>query len=190
MKLSFASLAVTGLLLSGCASAPIQFYTLGAPAIASTTTALGPTTPVVTVDPVQVPDYLDSQDMLVRHGDVLDRSPHGRWASRLSRGVTDLVTARLSQIWPSVFVTSQSSASTPGTRLNITVTRLDIATDGLGTLEADWSFIPTNEKKPVLHHRASFTARGSIVTDAGNVALTRDLVEQLSTAIGASTPQL
>ncbi|QEH96793.1 PqiC family protein [Gluconobacter thailandicus] len=188
MKLSFASLAVAGLLLSGCASAPIKFYTLGAPAIATATSPLNATTSVLLVDPILLPDYLDSQDMLVRHGDLLDRSTNGRWGSRLSRGMTDLVTAKLSQIWPTVFVTSHASSSTPGTRLNINVTRLDIAADGQGTLEADWSFIPSDEQKPVTHHRASFTAHGPIATDAENVALTRELVEQLSAAIGASTP--
>ncbi|OAG74645.1 hypothetical protein A0J51_00183 [Gluconobacter japonicus] len=188
MKLSFPSLAVAGLLLSGCSSAPIKFYTLGAPAVATATTPLSATTSVLEVDPILLPDYLDSQDMLVRHGDLLDRSTNGRWASHLSRGMTDLVTAKLSQTWPTVFVTSHTSASTPTTRLNINITRLDIAANGLGTLDADWSFVPSDEQKPVTHHRASFTAHGPIATDAGNVALTRDLVEQLSAAIGASTP--
>ena len=188
MKQTVISLAVTGFLLSGCSSAPLRFYTLGAPAIEGASLPLRANTPVLTVDPVLIPDYLDNQDMIIRKGGLLDRSPNSRWASRLSRGITDLMTAQLSQAKPSIFITSHPSTATPATRLSVVITRLDITSEGHGTLEADWSFIPSEEQKPIVRHRAVFSTQGQSTTDAGNAALTHSLVEQLSTAISASAP--
>ena len=39
---------------------------------------------VIEIRRVIVPDYLDLQDILVRDGSRLERSPRGRWASRFS----------------------------------------------------------------------------------------------------------
>ncbi|WP_215748718.1 MULTISPECIES: membrane integrity-associated transporter subunit PqiC [unclassified Gluconobacter] len=188
MRLPFASLALVGLLLSSCSSPPVRFYTLGAPAIGNNLPASTAPETILAVDPVIIPDYLDSQDILVRDGDLLDRSANGRWASRLSRGVTDLVTAQLSRSWPSVFVTTHPSAGSPQTRLVITINRLDITKSGQGTLEADWSFVPTDEHHPVARQRASFSAQGSVATDDRTAALTRELVNQLAVKIGTSAP--
>ncbi|WP_046899476.1 membrane integrity-associated transporter subunit PqiC [Gluconobacter oxydans] len=188
MRLHLASLTLAGLLLSGCTSPPVRFYTLGAPAIGNDLPPSTASATVLAVDPVIVPDYLDSQDILVRNGDLLDRSANGRWASRLSRGITDLVTAQLSRSWPAVFVTTHPTAGSPQTRLAITINRLDVTKAGQGTLEADWSFIPADEHYPVVHQRASFSTQGSTATDDGITAVTRALVDQLAAKIGNSSP--
>ncbi|GBR48506.1 hypothetical protein GRO01_08280 [Gluconobacter roseus NBRC 3990] len=181
----FALLALAA--LSGCAAPPMQFYTLGAPAIAQVNATLPATAPVLDVSHVTLPDYLDNQDILTRHGDQLDRSPNGRWGSRLSQGVTDLLAAHLGRDWSSYIVTTQPLAETPALRLAVNISRLDLDSNGQGSLEADWAIIPSDEHQPVLRSRGSFTAQGSIATDASKVVLTRALVEQLAARI-ASTP--
>jgi len=187
MKFSSASLAIATLLFSGCASPPIHFYTLGAPAVPGVAPSLSATTHVMAVTRITLPDYLDTQDIVVRDGDQIDRSPNARWASRLSQGATDLLAARLAQSWPSVFVTTQPQSGTPDNRLSVNVSRLDITHDGQGTLEADWAIIPRDEHLPIKHQRAVFTTQGNVSTDTGNAALTRNLLEQLASRIAQTT---
>ncbi|WP_349291800.1 PqiC family protein [Gluconobacter sp. Dm-44] len=176
-------------LLSGCAAPPVQFYTLGAPAISQTgNTALPATAPVLNVARVALPDYLDNQDIMTRHGDQLDRSPNGRWGSRLSQGVTDLLAARLGQDWPHYIVTTQPLAETPALRLAVNINRLDLDSSGQGALQADWALVPSDTHRAILRNRGSFTAQGSVTTDAGKVALTRELVEQLASRIDSTIP--
>lgn len=174
--------------LSGCAAPPVQFYTLGAPAIAQADAAIPATVPVLNVSHVALPDYLDSQDILTRQGDRLDRSTNGRWASRLSQGVTDLLAAKLGQDWPGYMVTTQPLAESPALRLAVNISRMDIDSSGQGSLAADWALIPADEHQPILRSRGSFTTQGNITTDAGKVALTRELVEQLASRIASSFP--
>lgn len=174
--------------LAGCAAPPVQFYTLGAPAIAQNNTTLPASAPVLGVSHVTLPDYLDSQDILTRHSDQLDRSPNGRWGSRLSQGVTDLLSAHLGQDWPNYVVTTQPLAETPALRLAVNISRLDLDSSGQGALDADWALIPSDEHQPILHSRGSFIAQGTVSTDGGKVALTRTLVEQLATRIARTTP--
>ncbi|WP_349291843.1 PqiC family protein [Gluconobacter sp. Dm-62] len=175
--------------VAGCAAPPVQFYTLGAPAIAQNNAALPASASVLSVSHVTLPDYLDSQDILTRHGDQLDRSPNGRWGSRLSQGVTDLLSAHLGQDWPNYVVTTQPLAETPALRLAVNISRLDLDTSGQGALDADWALIPSDEHQPILHSRGSFTAQGAVATDGGKVALTRTLVEQLAARIASTTPR-
>ncbi|WP_337249220.1 PqiC family protein [Gluconobacter sphaericus] len=175
-------------LMSGCAAPPVQFYTLGAPAITQNTAALPASAPVLSVSHVTLPDYIDSQDILIRHGDQLDRSPNGRWGSRLSQGVTDLLAAHLGQDWPGYAVTTQPLAETPALRLAVNISRLDLNSSGQGALTADWALIPSDEHQPVQRSRASFTSQGSVTTDSGKVALTRTLVEQLAARIASTSP--
>ena len=180
---------LTVALLSGCAAPPVQFYTLGAPAIAQTSnTTLPATAPVLNVARVALPDYLDNQDIMTRHGDQLDRSPNGRWGSRLSQGVTDLLAARLGQDWPHYIVTTQPLAETPALRLAVNINRLDLDSSGQGALQADWALVPSDTHRAILRSRGSFTAQGSVATDAGKVALTRYLVEQLASRIDSTIP--
>ncbi|MBB2200027.1 membrane integrity-associated transporter subunit PqiC [Gluconacetobacter tumulisoli] len=181
-------------LLAGCASPPVRFYTLGAPAIATgavpvTSAALAPTAPVVEVGRIVVPDYLDGQDIVVRSGNQIDRSASGRWASRLSVGATDLITARLAQARTDLFVTDQPQPLPATWRLTVNVSRLDVTRDGTAALDADWSIIPHDPRLPILHNRASLTQSGSAATDGAVATLTQALLDQLADRIVAGWPK-
>ncbi|EHH69655.1 PqiC family protein [Gluconobacter morbifer] len=175
--------------LSGCASPPLRFYTLGAPAISHDDSTLPANAPVIAIARVNLPDYLDTQDMIVRDGSQLERSASGRWGSRLSQGITDLITAHLAKSWPSCLVTTQSqSITTPDVRLVINITRLDLDSQGQGTLEADWAFVPRDENHPVLKNRGIFSVRGAVSSDMENADLTRNLVQQLASRLAQTQP--
>ena len=115
--------------LGSCAAPPVILYTLGQPAITGPEIPLRGKATVIEVARVTLPDYLDTQDILIRRGSALESSHRGRWASRLSLGVTDLLTAKLAQSRPDALVTDQPQTGIPSARLLINVSRLDTAAE-------------------------------------------------------------
>ena len=71
-------------LLTSCAAPPLVLYTLDAPDTGPGAAALSRKALVIEVTRVSLPDELDSQDIQVRRGSVLQASHQGRWASRLT----------------------------------------------------------------------------------------------------------
>ncbi|WP_051537149.1 PqiC family protein [Asaia prunellae] len=173
-------------LLSACASAPVQFYTIAPKA--SDMTLPQKNAPVIYVPRLSLPDYLDTQDILVRDGSRLVRSSNGRWASRLSQSATDLIVARLSQNWPQKMVTAYPPIDTPDARLGITIERLDLLKEGQATLLASWSELPRDETSPPLQGHATVSVQGSVADDAAKAALLQQLFERLADKIATSLP--
>ncbi|AQS86350.1 hypothetical protein A0U92_08085 [Acetobacter aceti] len=191
-KLALVAGLVFAVSLAGCASPPLRLYTLegAATVIPITSGPVAETGPVLEISRVTLPDYLDSQDILTRRGNTVERSPNGRWAERLSSGITDLITARISAARPDVFVTEQAPiGSFARARLRIVITRLDISTSGPASLDANWTYISDNDHGPVKTERAHFTSSVSgSGTDERVVEITNDLVNQLSRTIASSLP--
>ncbi|MCW4591475.1 PqiC family protein [Gluconacetobacter entanii] len=190
-------LIVSASLLAACSSAPVKFYTLGASAIATGATtpsgsvsAVTDTTPVIQVEQARIPDYLDGQDILVRDGHEIERSSLGRWASRLSVGATDLVTARLAQKWPDRFVTDQPQPIPASWRLAINISRLDVSRNGAAALNADWAIIPQDLRQPIARNRTHIEVAGGTATNNHVAEITESLLDQLSDKIAASWPQV
>jgi uncharacterized lipoprotein YmbA len=176
------ALAVAGLTAS-CASPPLTIYTLGAPAAAVGTGPLGQKTLVIEVRRVTIPDYLDSQDILVRDRNVLARSSLGRWATRLSLEATYFLTSELARRRPDTLVTDQPPIEPPNDRIFVAISRLDVTSAGVATLDADWQIVPRDPKQPVRRGRAQFTSSGPVATDQDVVALTKAVLSQLADAI-------
>jgi uncharacterized protein len=170
-------------LLASCASPPLSLYTLGGPAVAADAPPLGGRAVVIEVRRVTVPDYLDSQDILVRHGNTLERSARGRWASRLSLGITDLLTGRLARRRPDALVTDQPQTEAPSYRILVNISRLDVTADGKATLEADWQIVSRDAAMPVRRDRAGFSVTGPVATDQDVVTLEETVVDRLAGAI-------
>ncbi|PYD82557.1 hypothetical protein CFR80_05775 [Komagataeibacter oboediens] len=186
-------LLLSAVVLSACSSAPVRFYTLGAPAVAvgaesSSTIPITDSTPVIEVERARMPDYLDSQDIMVRNGHEIERSGLGRWASRLSVGATDLITARLAQKWPNLFVTDQSQPDRPTWRLQLNISRLDVSRDGKSALNADWAIIPQDTRVSILRNRTTIVMDGNTASNANIAKVTESLLNELSDRIEASWP--
>ncbi|MGS0648286.1 PqiC family protein [Komagataeibacter melomenusus] len=186
-------LLLSAMVLSACSSAPVRFYTLGAPAIATgaetaSTTPITESTPVIEVERTRLPDYLDSQDIMVRNGHEIERSGLGRWASRLSVGATDLITARLAQKWPNLFVTDQPQPDRPTWRLQLNISRLDVSRDGTSALNADWAIIPQDSRQPIQRNRTIILSSGATGSNDNIAKVTEGLLNQLSDRIEASWP--
>ncbi|MCE2575426.1 membrane integrity-associated transporter subunit PqiC [Komagataeibacter sp. FNDCR2] len=187
-------LLLSAVMLSACSSAPVRFYTLGAPAIATgaqsvgTTTQITDTTPVIEVERARLPDYLDSQDIMVRDGHEIVRSGLGRWASRLSVGATNLITARLAEKWPTLFVTDQPQPEGPTWRLQINISRLDVSRDGNAALNADWAIIPQDSRASILRNRTVIVMESNTASNANIAKVNESLLNELSNRIEASWP--
>jgi uncharacterized lipoprotein YmbA len=168
--------------LTACAAPPLKVYTLDAPAVVVDT---GPaqTQASLEVWRIVLPDYLDTQDIVLREGSQIKRSNHARWASRLSIGATDLVTARLAAARPDLFITDQPLVSPARYRLFINISRLDVSWDGTASLAADWTIVPRDNRRPELHERTAFALTGPVKTDADVVGLTNAVLDELAVRI-------
>jgi uncharacterized protein len=170
-------------LLASCGAPTLTLYTLGAPSAASDATPLGRKPLVIAVARVTVSDELDTEDIVVRDGSTLLRSHLGRWASRLSLGITDRLTERLAKRRPDAVVTDRPLTETPAYRVLVNIGRLDVTTAGIATLDADWLVVPHDPSVPTQRNRGHFSATGPVATDHDVVTLVGRVLDQLAEAI-------
>lgn len=175
--------ALGALLLSGCASPPLRLYTLGATPVSEDARPLPRGAPLIEVDRLILPDDLDSEDILLREGNVVERSATGRWVSRLSLLATDLVTARLAMRDPDGLVTDQWSVEAPDYRVMIQIARLDVTNGGLAMMDANWQILPRDPERRAIRGRAEMRLSGPTATDRDIVRLETALFERLADAI-------
>ena len=184
-------LAVIGIPLASCAAPPVTLYALGASGGGSPgtppATALQPGAAVIQLSRVTLPDYLDTQDIMVRRGSVLDSSHTGRWASRLSLGATGLLAARLARTRPDALVTDQPQTTAPTHRLLVNISRFDVAADtattGRATLDADWLIVPRDAALPTMRGRITLGVEGPVGSDQDVVAMETTLLSRLADSI-------
>jgi len=178
-----ASMALAALLLAGCAAPPLRLYTLGAPAVGEDSRPLPHRAEVIEVDRLSLPNDADSEDILLTDGDVVERSPTGRWVSRLSLLATDLVTARLAMRAPDALVTDQWPAEAPDYRVTIHIARLDVATSGEASLDADWQISARDPGPGPIRGRVEIRLTGPTATDQDVVRLETALFDRLADAM-------
>jgi uncharacterized lipoprotein YmbA len=138
---------------------------------------------VIEIVRATVPDELDTQDIVVRSGSVLIRSNTGRWASRLSIGITDRLTGALSARRPDALVTDRSQADAPAYRLMVNINRLDVADTGTATIDADWLIVPHDAAIPTRRNRTRFTDTGPVTSNQDVVTLIGRLLDHIAGAI-------
>jgi uncharacterized lipoprotein YmbA len=183
-----AGTALAVVALAACAAPPVTLYTLGQAPVAGPEIPLTSGAVVIDVARVTLPDDLDTQDILIRRGSTLESSHRGRWASRLSLGATDLLTARLAQSRPDALVTDEPQTGAISYRLLIDISRLDVAADAVATqgsavLEADWVIVPRDPAIRTRRGRVRLVVAGPIGTDQDVVALERKVLGQLAGSI-------
>jgi len=135
--------------LAGCSSAPVQYYTLTAPAQSPSIGGTVQTAPTaaareplyVEVLPVGLPEMLDRAQMVVRQGDagvtVLDRQ---RWASPLSDELRAALSTQLAaQLGAADAAGLPRQAGVPVWRVKVEVRRIDAWPGRQLQLDTDWS---------------------------------------------------
>jgi len=174
---------LTALALGACAEPPLRLYTLNDPAAIGPPGQLRPGAPVIAIDRLTLPDYVDTVDILLRQGSVLERSDGARWASRLSILATNLITAQLASRAPGALVTDQWKGTAPDYRIMVQVSRLDVTSTGIASLNAYWQIVPRDHPLQAVRDRTQIRVTGPVATDQEVVDLETEVFERLAAAI-------
>ena len=134
------SLAVSGALaLAACASAPIHYYTLIAPATqaSSASTRSGPAFELL---PVGVPAQDDQPQLVVRQGSQGVALLQGeRWIAPLADELRGALSVDLAQALGGTDMTGLPHGDAPVMRIKVDVRRFDSQPGGYALLDAAWS---------------------------------------------------
>ena len=142
--------------------------------------------PVVQVERVQLPDYLDTRDILTRRDHQIVPSETGRWAERLSVGATRVLATSLGAHLKGVVVTSAQPVDPPMLRVVIDVTAFGSTADGQVVLAARWTVTDGTGQRSLAAEQASFTEPVSGAPDGAVVAaMSLTFLEKLANRISA-----
>lgn len=183
-----AALGAVCLLHGACGSSqPPGLYMLGtapAPVVGAAPQA---GLQVVEVKPVGVPDYLDTTDLLVRHGgSQMVPSPTGRWGERLSAGVTRALAAGLAARLPRMAVTATPPVERQARQVLVDIESFEARADGKTVLVARWTITDGGARQTLASERVSLTERMAGTGDAAVVAAMTGVTEQLADRIAAA----
>jgi len=132
-------IAAAGLLLAACASAPLHYYTLVAPADESAETATPPS-PSFELLPVGVPAQVDQPQLVVREGGQgMALLGSERWIAPLGDEVRSALSADLARELHSADVSGLPGNGKPLLRIKLDVRRFDSAPGSYALIESAWS---------------------------------------------------
>jgi uncharacterized lipoprotein YmbA len=177
------SAVLVGAALSGCAGPPPREYVLnvrtGAEAADTVQTAL----PVLQVERVLLPDYLDTRDILTRRDRQVVASETGRWAERLSVGSTRVLAASLAARLRGVVVTASQPITPPALRVLVDVIAFDTTADGRVVLTSRWTITDGTGQRSLTSEQATLTEPVSGAGDGAVVAAMSLALDKLATRI-------
>ncbi|MBV8188957.1 MAG: membrane integrity-associated transporter subunit PqiC [Alphaproteobacteria bacterium] len=141
--------------------------------------------PVVQVERVQVPDYLDTRDIVTRHDRQVVPSETGRWAERLSVGATRALAAALAAQLKGVAVTSSQPIDPPAVRVVVDIVDFDASLDGSVVLAARWTVTDATGQRSLSTEQATVSEPVSSERDAALVAAMSAALDKLAIRISA-----
>ena len=130
--------SVVGCSMSG---PPPAQYVLGPMPAATPTTFRQSGLPIVELKRVQLPDYLDTTDIVERKGSELVSSSTGRWGERLSIGVNRALITSLAARLPRMVVTATPPVERPTWQILVDVAAFEARADHNVVLVAHWSIV-------------------------------------------------
>jgi len=175
----------------GCASLPPRkIYVLDNANDAAMGASAANAAPVLRLERVLVPDYLDTTDILTRAGGhELQSSQTGQWGERLSLGITHALRADLAVRLPTRIVAGTQPTDNAVRQILVSVDTFDVWADGHCILTANWSLLEKDERGAVLTEHGAFTtpaASGGTPGDATVIAAMADAVSQLADSIAST----
>jgi uncharacterized lipoprotein YmbA len=127
-----------GLALAGCASAPLHYYTLVAPAGGSDPAAASPLS--FELMPVNVPAQVDQPQLVVREGGQgVALLGSERWIAPLADEVRSALSADLVRQLHGADLSGMAAGGTPRLRIKLDVRRFDSAPGAYALIDAAWS---------------------------------------------------
>jgi uncharacterized protein len=173
--------------LAACGSAgpPPAEYVLGSMPAAGATTVLQTGLPVVELKRVQVPDYLDTTDILARRGNQLVPSLTARWGERLSVGMTRALTASLAARLPRMVVAAPSAVERPALQVLVDVTEFESSAGHEIVFAARWSIADGANHQILVAKQTSLVEPIGGTGDSAVVAAMSHAVEDLAQQLAA-----
>jgi uncharacterized lipoprotein YmbA len=171
----------------GCGSYPLpKVYALGdsGPAAAGVTSDAG--RPVFDLRTVSAPDDVDTTDILRRSGpNRVVASPTGRWAERVSVGLTQALANALSRRLPNVVIETRSAYEAPR-RILVDVDRFEIGPDGRCLIAARWGLTGADGKTRPWSDQGTFVVAAASGGDAAAAAAMTLAADQLAGQIAVT----
>ena len=187
-------LLVLDSVVAACISSPVPATYVLSHAVDFTRETESASGPVVQLQRVLVPDYLDTTDILERVGEYeVKASSTGRWGERLSLGITHALGSDLAIRLPMNRVTLDHPADKSVRRILVSVDRFDVWADGHCVLTANWSIVEPHSGAVLTEGRGNFVTtpvRGGNPSDGAVVAGMADAVNQLADSIASAVKGL
>ena len=179
------------LVACGPSEPPRVAYVLGTPVAGTEESESLSGRPVVEVKPVLMPDYLDVSDILIRRpGNILQPSPTGRWAERLSVGTTRALADGLTRRLPEFVVTTSAQTAPQSCQVLVNVDSFERYADQPVVLVAQWRVFRGAARQALAGERATVTASVAGSDDAALVAAMSRAVDDLAGRIAAGIHNL
>jgi uncharacterized lipoprotein YmbA len=173
--------------VAGCgAGPPPAKYVLGSVPSGVVTTRAETGLPVVELKRVQVPDYLDTSDLLERKGNELVPSASGLWGERLSVGMSRDLAASLASRLSRFAVTSTPPLDTPAQQVFVDVMSFEPDAAHQVLLVARWSVVNGVSGQVLEIKQTSLVEPIAGTGDAAVVAAMSSIVEKLADQIAAA----
>ncbi len=168
--------------LSCCTSRPAPTsFLLTAQADLPTGVHPNASAPGLQLQPVTIPDYLDTTDIMVRTGaHEVKASATGQWAERLSAGIAHALRDDLARRRPDARVTLGPPTDGASAQVVVTVDTLDMDADGSCVLIAHWS---VGGRRGLARITGASGARAG---DDARVATLAGLIDRLAARIAAT----
>lgn len=137
-----ATVLCTSVLAACSSSPPTNFYTLASGGL-DTTAAPAPqqTASVIAIGPVNLPDYLDRPQIVIRTSTyAMSLSSFDQWAAPLNDMLPRVLVEDMAQRLPADRVVSFPEVSGPSFdyRIAVSINRFDVDANGMATLVAHW----------------------------------------------------
>jgi uncharacterized protein len=149
--------------------------------------------PIMQLERVLIPDYLDTTDIFVRVGaHEIHESATGRFGERLSLGITHALRADLAARLPLYTIALAQSGERPVRQILVNVDALVVWKTGRCMLVADWSILDADRRASLFAGRGTFTTAAAGVNpgDDAIVAAMADAVRQLADRIASAAEAL
>jgi cholesterol transport system auxiliary component len=179
------AVALVAAALSACAGPVKREYVLGAPGASHNAPTLQTALPVVQIERVLLPDYLDTRDIVTRSDREVVASETGRWAERLSVGTTRALAATLAAQLRGVAVTSAQPIDPPVLRVVVDVVAFDATAGGPVVLAARWTITDGSGQRSLVAEQVTVTEPVSGARDGAVVAAMSLAIEKLAKRISA-----
>lgn len=164
---------------------PPAEYVISAMPPATATTVSQKGWPIIEVKRVQLPDYLDTTDIVERRGNQLLPSSTGRWSERLSVGMTRALSASLAARLPKMLVTATTPVERPTRLLVVDVAAFEWREDRQVVLVARSTIINGANREILRSQQVSLVEETDGGSDGAIVAAMARAVDDLADQLAA-----